>query len=348
MNILYLYSEVMDYSFSTIQVLVKKNYFVHMVYWDSPSQKVSLFKPTPISGVGLYKRSDMSFAKLVKLIDNLNPSIIVVSGWMDRLYVYTLFRVRLKNRQAKVICAMDNQWTGTIKQKIARLLGVLGLYKIFYDYAWIAGFDQYEFARMIGFKRSEIVFDYYSADLSKFKITNANSARPLTKKFLFVGRLTESKNIELLISAWDKFHKLNNDWSLTIVGHGPLNALVANASVNWIEYLEPFKLVAILSEHDVFILPSKEEHWGVVIHEAVSAGLPIISSDACGASKTFVIPGFNGFTFRSGDLEELLEAMLKISMLDEKDRLMMGENSKAMSMRITPQTSAYNILSVLR
>ncbi len=337
----------MDYSFSTIQVLVKNKYFVHIVYWDNPSQKVSLFEPTAIPGVSLYKRSDMSFVNLVKLIDSLSPSIIVVSGWMDRLYVYTLFRIRLKNRRVKVICAMDNQWTGSIKQKIARLLGKLGLYKIFYDYAWIAGFDQYEYARMIGFKRSEIVFDYYSADLSKFKVTNSNSSRPLTKKFLFVGRLAESKNIEILISAWAKFHKLNNDWSLTIVGQGPLNALVANASVNWIKYLEPTKLVTMLLEHDVFILPSKDEHWGVVIHEAVSAGLPIISSDACGASKTFVIPGFNGFTFKSGDLEELLEAMLKFSRLDEKDRLIMGENSRIMSMRITPQTSAYNILSVL-
>jgi glycosyltransferase involved in cell wall biosynthesis len=348
MNILCLYSEVMDYSFSTMKILVEKGFDVHVVYWDDLSQKVSLFEPTPVNGISLYRRSKMSFVGLAKIIKDLNPSIIVVSGWMDRLYLYTLFRVRLQHKRAKVVCAIDNQWAGTLKQKIARFLGNLGVHKLFYDYAWVAGFDQYEFARMIGFKRSEIVFDYYSADLSKFQVLDSNEVRPPTKKFLYVGRLTESKNIELLISAWTQFCKLNEDWSLTVVGRGPLSALVENAEVNWIEYLDPSKLAGVLVDHDVFILPSKDEHWGVVIHEAASAGLPIISSDACGAAKSFVISGFNGYSFKSGSLDDLLRVLLEVSSLSDTQLSEMSRGSKLLSTRITPYTSANNLLSILK
>ena len=348
MNILCLYSEVMDYSFSTMRILVERGFRVHVVYWDDPTLKLSMFEPKAITGVTLYKRSVMSYTTLTRLINHLNPSIIVVSGWMDRLYLHVLLRMRLKVKHAKVVCALDNQWTGTLKQKIARLLGSLSWHKLLYDFAWVAGYDQYEYARIIGFERSKIVFDYYSADLSKFQSERGGLRSSLSKRFLYVGRLAESKNIELLIAAWAQFSMLKKGWSLTVVGRGSLATMVASAEVDWIEYLEPSKLAEVFTDHDVFILPSKDEHWGVVIHEAVAAGLPIISSDACGASKTFVISGFNGYTFESDNLGDLVRVLLEVSSLSDTRLIEMSRGSKLLSTRITPQTSANNLLSILK
>ena len=53
---------------------------------------------------------------------------------------------------------------------------------------------------------------------------------------------------------------------------------------------------------DAFILPSVEEPWGLVVNEAMSAGLPVIVSNVCGCSLDLVDEGFNGYTVNPYDI----------------------------------------------
>ena len=54
-----------------------------------------------------------------------------------------------------------------------------------------------------------------------------------------------------------------------------------------------------------FVLPSLTEPWGLVVNEAMAAGLPVVVSDRCGCASDLVRPGENGFAFDPCDIEQL-------------------------------------------
>ena len=94
-------------------------------------------------------------------------------------------------------------------------------------------------------------------------------------------------------------------------------------------------------------MPSRREPWGVVIHEFAAAGLPLICSDACGAAQTFLIHGLNGFRFESGNVDSLANQMLKIVGSADEVLYKMSEQSHELAQRITPTTSATNLISII-
>ena len=72
---------------------------------------------------------------------------------------------------------------------------------------------------------------------------------------------------------------------------------------------------------DVFVLPSEDEPWGLVINEAMCSGLPIVASERVGAAADLIQPGYNGFRFPPGDLPALTQA-LRLALQDgAKERL---------------------------
>jgi glycosyltransferase involved in cell wall biosynthesis len=79
---------------------------------------------------------------------------------------------------------------------------------------------------------------------------------------------------------------------------------------------------------DIFILPSKGpgETWGLSVNEAMACGRPVIVSDKCGCAYELIKEGVNGYTFRSGDVNDLVNKMQR--MLDRDDLRTMGKNSR--------------------
>jgi glycosyltransferase involved in cell wall biosynthesis len=79
---------------------------------------------------------------------------------------------------------------------------------------------------------------------------------------------------------------------------------------------------------DVFVLPSKGpgETWGLAINEAMASGRLVIASDKCGGSKDLIIDNHNGFIFRAGDQQDLLNKMETILNANIQT---MGENARA-------------------
>jgi len=72
---------------------------------------------------------------------------------------------------------------------------------------------------------------------------------------------------------------------------------------------------------DVFVLPSEDEPWGLVINEAMCSGLPIVASERVGAAADLVQPGYNGFRFPPGDRPALAQA-LRLALKDgAKERM---------------------------
>lgn len=348
MKVLYLYSEVMGYTMATVCALAKQGCEVHIVHWDH--KKLTPYQAPPLINVYMYKRSDFSVSDIRKLSEELSPSIVVVSGWMDKGYL--VISQELRKKGIKVVVCFDDIWFGTIRQKFAAVLAYLGFFSLFYSHAWVTGSLQFEYARRLGFDRRSIIYDCYSADLKLFHDGYKATLNPKTKKyprrFLFVGRFETIKGVDTLLHAWKLLGSDKGDWELHLIGNGSLKASIEEVDGVVIkDFIQPEMLVGQAACSGCFILPSLREPWGVVVHEFAAAGLPIIVSDCVGAATSFVISGLNGFKFKSNDSLSLKNRMQQIINMADSDLLLMSNSSNLLSKRITPETSASNLLSIM-
>ena len=149
---------------------------------------------------------------------------------------------------------------------------------------------------------------------------------------LFAGKLIDKKRPFDLLEAYEKITSANK--RLLFVGDGPLRqGLEAYSREKKISgvLISGFKnqteLPAYYAAADIFVLPSGVgETWGLVVNEAMCAGLPVVVSDLVGCSPDLVEPGENGYIYKCGDVDQLAEKLGALIMSPEA-RLRMGERS---------------------
>jgi len=101
-----------------------------------------------------------------------------------------------------------------------------------------------------------------------------------------------------------------------------------------------------MAAFDVFVLPSLSEAFPYVLLEALSMGLPVISTDIGGVSE-LVHEGRNGFVTRRSAPEEMSEALRSL-LVDADLRRRMGEASKELGRQFTLEGMAQRIVGIYR
>jgi glycosyltransferase involved in cell wall biosynthesis len=136
--------------------------------------------------------------------------------------------------------------------------------------------------------------------------------------FLYVGRLSSEKRVGDLIQAFGSLTgQKYEDWSLHVVGEGPLRdqlELMAHDDAR-VVFTGSLDYVALGTEYrlsDALVLPSSREPWGLVINEAIGHGLFTITTDQVGAAHDLVDER-TGITYPVGDLERLARALVQAS-----------------------------------
>ncbi|MBC8737350.1 glycosyltransferase [Paraburkholderia sp. UCT31] len=136
-------------------------------------------------------------------------------------------------------------------------------------------------------------------------------------RFVSMGRLTEQKNQALLLDAFAKYRSVDADATLTLIGDGPLRAPLqeyarAHALDEYVtftgELQDPFP---VLKASDAFVLSSDFEGFGNVLVEAMSIGLPVISTD-CPHGPGEILGGGAGILVPVCDATSLARAMQKL------------------------------------
>ncbi len=137
--------------------------------------------------------------------------------------------------------------------------------------------------------------------------------------FLYVGRLDPVKKVDMLIDAFKNKLKENTETKLIIVGAGSCEDILKKQSklVDNIEFkgkLFDEELIACYHQADVLVLPSVFEPWGLVVNEALSAGLAVLCSNAVGAADDLVKKPDAGWVFETGNQDELEELLVHCAM----------------------------------
>lgn len=166
-----------------------------------------------------------------------------------------------------------------------------------------------------GIARDRIGVHHVGIDTALFPVSPRPMAdRPL--EVLFVGRLVEKKGVATLIEALACATRVVPEAKLVVIGDGPLRGDLENlAAARGVQarfpgWASPEALQAHLASARLFCLPSIEaangdrEGFGLVLLEAQSAGVPVLTS-ALGGAQEGLLPDRSGHAFAPGDVEAL-------------------------------------------
>jgi glycosyltransferase involved in cell wall biosynthesis len=150
---------------------------------------------------------------------------------------------------------------------------------------------------------------------------------------VFASKFDRRKRPDDLLAAYAKLRSEGVAAQLLLVGtglmEGELKARVADQAIPnvvFAGFVNQTELPAVYAASDVFTLPSDNEPWGLVVNEAMCAGLPIVLSEEIGCSEDLVKDGVNGATFTAGDVAGLADA-LRPTLIDSDLRAAQGAAS---------------------
>jgi glycosyltransferase involved in cell wall biosynthesis len=349
MRVLILYTELMGYTARKLSVMASM-FGADITAVCRDQNKKTPYVPMDEPGVRYLGRSTLDEVGLLKLFNEVDPDLMYVSGWEDKGYLPAALAGRKKG--IPVVTGLDNQWRGDLRQIVGCLLSPW-LVRKYFSHVQVAGRWQFEYARRLGFAKEQILPHVYSADTELFsrhwKAARDKKAANYPHCFLFVGRLHPAKGLDILIEAWRMLgSQMEHDWKLVLVGNGPLEEeLTGDPGMVLKGFLPPEEVASLVPDMGAFVLPSRKEPWGVVVHEFAAAGLPLVLSDVVGAGTDFLIDGFNGASFKSEDAADLCAALRSVVESDDAALLAMGDRSFDLSRKITPEMSAASLLSPL-
>lgn len=143
---------------------------------------------------------------------------------------------------------------------------------------------------------------------------------------LSVGQMIPRKGIDILIRAAASC----KDVSFYIVGGKPtdeysdLKETLHADNVFFVDFKRPDELKRYYQAADLFLLPTREDIWGLVINEAMANGLPVVTTDRCVAGLELVRNGENGYIVPAEDVPATVEAIRSVM---AADTYQMGERS---------------------
>lgn len=167
--------------------------------------------------------------------------------------------------------------------------------------------------------------------------------------YIYVGRIIELKGVIYLLKAWEKHILKHNYDKLLIIGDGILqhdykhqfsscNSIVFTGSI---DYADIYKYYAIA---DVFVIPTLEDNWSLVVPEAMACGLPIACSIYNGCYPELVHDGINGTLFDPLKEETILTALDYFHSVDLKT---FGAASARIEADFNPKKTADNIVNAV-
>lgn len=212
------------------------------------------------------------------------PRLFIHTGW--NIPGFNSLAVEAARAGAWRVPMVDNNWKGTSRQWLGLCVYRLAMRRRF-DRVIVPGRDGIRFLRRLGTKSPHVHMGMYGADAALFPAGVPGGAR--SKTVIFVGQLIARKGIAELMDAWRASGAAARGWTLRCFGSGPLKPMLEGVpGVIGGGFAQAAELSVELRNARALILPSREEHWGVVVHEAALSGCALLVSSAAGAAADLV------------------------------------------------------------
>lgn len=276
------------------------------------------------------KRYRWLYLRLKNQLFEINPDIIVTTT----------------AGELPIICSL--------KKKIPLVVESHGGYYHLIDYATMSFVHRLDIRyRYYLLKKADVIVSLTNSDANRWRvkypqvkvIPNIASLLPLTstisslssKRIIFVGRLAEQKGIPELMAVWRIVHHRCPDWQLDIYGEGDHDYVRQLA--NGITLHSPVSdIFSCYCASSMLVLTSRWEPFGLVIPEAMSCGLPVVSFEGDGPNS-IITDGKDGFLIKNRDIGDFAERVCQL-IENENLRKSMGQTA----IKAAQRYSAENIM----
>jgi len=278
----------------------------------------------------------LSANELATKLSGFSADAVTIPGYSEP---FALAALRSCNRMGISAVLMSDTHAGSIRGHAARETLKRQLVAL-YQSALVAGKPHAEYLTSLGFPAERIVTGYDVVDNRHFSTRAASSApdndRLPQPYFFCCARFVAKKNLQFLVDAFAQYSRehTHDAWDLVIAGDGPLRETVARCvseisvgpNVHILGHRSYADLPELYASAGAFILPSIVDEWGLVVNEAMAAGLPVLVSKGAGCHRDLVENGVNGFVFDPANAGKLAGLMGDIATSPRRNE--MGEASR--------------------
>ena len=304
---------------------------------------------------GNQEKTYFSYKNLFKTFKKINPLCVIISGFTfatTRLWLDSYF-----NKRPYII------WTGSILhsgrndsllRKIQRKL-LIKRSSAFITYGTKAS----EYLLKLNAPSSKVFIGINTVDTTFYnKETQALKGTNPTNKFhlTYIGYFSKRKNVLKLLEVI-KFLKLNrDDFILDLIGDGPekellqeytvLNNLGNNVKFHGFKQKE--ELPKLLAMSSCFLFQTDFDIWGLVLNEAMAAGIPVIATNNAGATSDLIINGQTGYIGNFDNPEEICD-LINCILNDKDNAMLIGQNAaKYIEQNASVYISANGFLNAIK
>jgi len=287
--------------------------------------------------------------KVFSKLDEVNADVIIAGSIV---FYSGALGLRWAKRNKKKFIMFDDAKPSWVKRNLL-VQGIKNIITRQIDALWLPSAEyNKEYEKLYSNKKIHYLYGFNCVDNEWFKF--GVDKRFDNRKIICVGRLVPKKNIQNLLSAWKFVNQKNDTNSLVILGDGPLmpdlKDFVKSNNIGNVEFLgavENDKIPQYLYMADAFISPSLYESWGLVVNEAMAAGLPVLLSDKINAAFTLLEEGINGYMFDPYNQEQMQQKLINYINLSESQKKEMSENSLRMISSMSYENMGRALLEVL-
>ena len=294
---------------------------------------------------------------LLRSIRKIRPDVLITEGfyqWTPLVLFYGfIFNVPVFVGYERTLYTERNvSWLKTLHRKISNL---------FIKGYFVNGSETEKYLMSIGIPNSKIYLGGMSADATymKSKISKMDHSETTQLRnsfligdglvFLFSGYIIERKGVHYLLQAWVKHIAHYPNDRLVLVGGGDMLDILRSKycnekSIQFVGRVEYSNIYKYYSVADVFILPTLEDNWSLVVPEAMACGLPVATSIYNGCYSELIKEGINGFIFDTYNIESIVDVLSKFHFSDLHK---MGKASIEMEEPFNVKNSAFRVAKVL-
>ena len=298
--------------------------------------------------------------RVIELLDDVRPAYVAVAGW-TRPEMRAALRWAGRHGATAVLMS-ETKWDDRPRTWWKRAYAARQVRRA--QAALVSGGPAGEYLVSLGMPR-ERIFRQYGAVDNAFFARHSEQARQQEgglehrsrRYFVACCRLVEvRKNLVRMLLAYERYRQVAGDspWELVVCGDGPdaaaLRGLVAQRGIEGVCFAGAQQADGVAGYYagaSCFIHPAMNEAWGLVVNEALAAGLPVLVSRRCGCAYDLVDEGGNGWTFNPYDVEELARLMARVGTLTPEALQAMGRRSEQVIRRFGVERFGQGLLDTV-
>ena len=291
---------------------------------------------------------------VIKYIKKNMYDAIIVSNPMTPTGVIAISYMRLKNIPFII------EGDGALIKKESRVKHNFKKFLLCKAMAALATSEEHvKYYTMYGVSEKNI-FRYHFSSVFKKDVIDSEQLRdrrkkkekldiPYDKAIVAVGSYTYRKGFDVLIEA---SRHIDNDVGIYIIGGIPSGDMMKTkeqynlSNVHYLDYMVKKDLVNYYLAADIFVLPTREDIWGLVINEAMANGLPVITTEKCFAGIEMVTNDWNGYIVPVDDSDSLANKINEV-LRDNQRLIKMSTHSLEVANEYTIENMVMDHLIIL-